>query len=83
MSHEIKMKLDEILKFIEQYKLERKEIFTVEEAAKWMNVSESYIYKLTSCRKIPCYKPSPKLVLFKKVELELWLFKNRQAPFDE
>ena len=83
MSHELKLKIDEILNFIERYKLERQEIFTVEEAAKWMNVSTSFIYKLTSCRKIPFYKPSPKLVLFKKVELELWLFKNRQAPFDE
>ena len=83
MSHELKLKIDEILNFIERYKLERQEIFTVEEAAKWMNVSTSFIYKLTSTRRIPFYKISTKIILFKKAELELWVFKNRQAPYNE
>lgn len=83
MSNEIKSKLDEILRFIEEYKLEKKEVFTVEETAKWMNVSTSFIYKLTSTRRIPFYKISTKIVLFKKAELELWVFKNRQSPYNE
>jgi excisionase family DNA binding protein len=50
-----------------------KEIFTLEEAALYIGVSRSQMYRLTHLHLIPYYKPSGKLVFFEKVELNKWL----------
>jgi excisionase family DNA binding protein len=54
-----------------------KEIFTLEEAALYIGVSRSQMYRLTHLHLIPYYKPSGKLVFFEKAELNKWL---RQDP---
>ena len=46
---------------------------TLKEAAKFLNLSQSHIYKLTSERKIPHFKPSGKKIYFDKSELIQWL----------
>ena len=46
---------------------------TIPEAAKFLNLSQSHIYKLTSERKIPHFKPSGKKIYFDKSELIQWL----------
>jgi excisionase family DNA binding protein len=50
---------------------------TLEEAASYLRLSKSYIYKLTSSGTIPHYKPEGKLIYFEKSELDDWLFRNR------
>jgi excisionase family DNA binding protein len=50
-----------------------KEIFTLEEAALYIGVSRSQMYRLTHLHMIPFYKPSGKLVFFEKAELNKWL----------
>jgi excisionase family DNA binding protein len=50
-----------------------KEIFTLEEAALYIGVSRSQMYRLTHLHMIPFYKPSGKLVFFEKSELNKWL----------
>jgi len=50
-----------------------KTVLNMEEAARYLNVSKSYLYKLTSTNKIPHYSPGRKLIYFKKEELELWI----------
>jgi excisionase family DNA binding protein len=50
-----------------------KEIFTLEEAALYIGVSRSQMYRLTHLHLIPYYKPSGKLVFFEKAELNKWL----------
>lgn len=60
-----------------------KRVLTLSEAAKYMGVSKSWLYKLTSNRAIPYYKPSGKLLYFSLDELEQWLLSNRVATQDE
>lgn len=53
-----------------------KEILTSDEAAKYMGISMSYLYKLTMRREIPHYKPTGKLCYFNRQELINWLQRN-------
>ena len=54
-----------------------KEILTTAEASAYLGLSESYIYKLTSSKQIPHYKPNGKLVYFNRRELCDWAMKNQ------
>ena len=56
-----------------------KEVLTSEEAARYMGISRSYLYKLTMTRKIPHYKPTGKVCYFDRRELEEYLHSNRIA----
>ena len=49
---------------------------TFEEAADYLGLSKSYLYKLTCSNKIPHYKPQGKRLYFSKSELDIWLFRN-------
>ena len=60
-----------------------KEVLTSDEAAKYMGISKSYLYKLTMKREIPHYKPMGKVVYFNRTELEEWLQSNRIATASE
>ena len=60
-----------------------KEVLTSDEAAKYMGVSKSYIYKLTMRQAIPHYKPMGKMCYFNRQELEEWLQRNRIATDSE
>ena len=54
-----------------------KEVLTSDEAARYMGVSKSYLYKLTMNATIPHYKPMGKMCYFNRLELEAWLQSNR------
>lgn len=56
-----------------------KEVLTSNEAAKYMGISMSYLYKLTMKAQIPHFKPMGKMCYFNRVELEQWLQTNRVA----
>ncbi len=45
---------------------------SVEEAAKILGIKKSYLYQLTSDRKVPFYKYGPRTCIFKKSELEAY-----------
>lgn len=60
-----------------------KEVLTSDEAAKYMGVSKSYLYKLTMRQRIPHYKPMGKMVYFNRLELEQWLQNNRVSTATE
>lgn len=53
-----------------------KEVLTTDEAAKYMGIKVSYLYKLTMRGEIPHYKPNGKMCYFKRTELEQWLLTN-------
>lgn len=57
----------------------QKEVLTSDEAARYMGISKSYLYKLTMNATIPCYKPMGKMVYFNRRELETWLLSNRAS----
>ncbi|MBR5688182.1 MAG: helix-turn-helix domain-containing protein [Prevotella sp.] len=60
-----------------------KEVLTSDEAARYMGISKSYLYKLTMRQKIPHYKPMGKMCYFNRLELEKWLQGNRVATDEE
>lgn len=54
-----------------------KEVLTSKEAAQYMGISMSCLYKLTMSRQVPHYKPTGKMVYFNRLELEQWLLSSR------
>lgn len=60
-----------------------KEILTIEEAAEFLSVSKSYLYKQTSAQAIPHYKPTGKRCYFKRNELEAWILAGRISTKSE
>ena len=53
-------------------------IFTHEEAANYVGLSESYLHKLCSQRKITFYSPRHGRKYYKREDLNSWLLKNRK-----
>jgi len=60
-----------------------KRVFTFQEACMYIGVSESMLYKLTSSKEIPHYKPRGKMVYFAKEELDEWLLQNYEPTVNE
>lgn len=54
-------------------KQESVNILTVPQTAKFLNISQSHLYRLTSQNAIPHYSPGGKRIYFKRVELEEYL----------
>lgn len=77
------IKLEVRLKNIEALLLSQKTVLTFDEVAQYTGLSKSYLYKLTSTAKIPCYKPQGKHIYFNKVEIDLWLQRNPSKPLNE
>lgn len=48
-------------------------LLTTTEAAKYLGLKPSYLYKLMMRRAIPYYKPNGKLCFFSKADLDTWL----------
>ena len=53
-----------------------KEVFTSSEACMFLGISQSYLYKLTSAKLIPYYKPSGGMIFFNRDELKQWAQQN-------
>ena len=81
------MKQDSILEKLSQIQNQLSETtdkpMPFQEASEYLNISKSYLYKLTSKQRIPFYRPGGKKIYFKRNELEAWLLKNRVKPIDE
>lgn len=60
-----------------------KQVFTFQEACMYIGVSESLLYKLTSGKEIPHYKPRGKMIYFAKEELDEWLLQNCEPTVDD
>ena len=54
-----------------------KEILTVEEASRFMDIARSSLYKMTSDRSIPFYRPNGKMIYFEKADILAWIRQNR------
>jgi len=61
-----------------------KEVLTTDEAAKYLGVSLSCLYKWTMSRAIPHYKsPSGKMCYFNRKEIEAWMQSCKVATNEE
>jgi len=56
---------------------------TLQEACKYLDVTQSQLYKLTHLNLIPHYKPGGKKIYFNKLELNNWIYKNKKLTADE
>lgn len=61
---------------------DNKKFLSSSEAARYLGVTISYLYKMTSKKMIPYYNPGGKKLLFKPSELDDWIEKSR-VPTDK
>lgn len=57
-----------------------KNVLTIDDVALITGYSKGHIYRLTSGKKIPHYKPDGRTLYFKKEEIEDWMLQNRIQP---
>lgn len=60
-----------------------KKVLTIDEVAKLTGLSVAYLYKLTSQKRIPHYKPNSKLLYFNRLEIEEWMMQGKVLTDDE
>lgn len=79
----ILLRLDQIEQLIIEQSINNKEVLNFTEATKYLEVSASHLYKLTSANIIPFYKPNGKKLYFKREELNDWLLSTRFSTNEE
>jgi excisionase family DNA binding protein len=62
--------------------LAQKVFLSIEEVEIYTGLSKSYLYKLTSQKKIPHSKPHGKVIFFERLRLDEWLRRNQVEPID-
>ena len=60
-----------------------KEVLNLEEAASFLGIAKSTLYKMTHENRLPFYKPAGKLIYFEKSVLLEWIRSNRIMSEDE
>lgn len=83
MDEIILQKLESIERMLSEQNLLKKEVLNFNEAALYLEVSHSHLYKLTSTGSIPAYKPNGKKLYFNRQELDEWLLSNKQVSKDD
>ena len=79
-----KISVLEVMTEIRDLLLLQKDVFTISEVCSYTGFEKSYIYKLTSLRKIPHFKsPGGKNIFFKRKEIEDWLTQIKVKTVDE
>ncbi len=53
-----------------------KEVLSFKEAVEFLDVSKSFLYKLTANSEIIHFKPNGKLIYFKRQDLLNWIYGN-------
>lgn len=81
--NDIRAALDELKSEMTKSTLLQKEVLTLAEASQMTGISKSHLYKRTSSRSIPFYRPSGKLIFFRRSEIEDWITKERFASVQE
>jgi excisionase family DNA binding protein len=76
-------KLDIIEKLLIGQSLLQKDVLNFNEAAQYLQVSQSYLYKLTSTKNIPHFCPNGKRLYFNRGELDLWVQRNPVTSIKE
>ena len=74
---------DNRIKVLEHLIFDSKDVLTLEEAAIFMGISKSSLYKMTHKHEIPFYRPNGKLIYFEKSELLKWMRQNRSMSEEE
>ena len=83
MDEQVLTEIRELKKLIFEQNMLQKEVLNFNEAAVYLEVSHSHLYKLTSTGTIPAYKPNGKKLYFNRQELNKWLLTNRQTSISD
>lgn len=70
------MKQDLILTQLQSILQQNEKPLTLSEAAAYLDISKSQLYKITAKNQIKFYKPGGKKIYFKKNDLNNYLFRN-------
>ncbi|MDX1828230.1 MAG: helix-turn-helix domain-containing protein [Lutibacter sp.] len=76
-------RLESIEKLLQEQQRLQKQVLNFNETCKYLELSQSHLYKLTSTGAIPHYKPNGKKIYFQRQELDQWLLRNRMDSQDE
>ena len=76
-------KLNSIEKLIVEQQTMQKQVLNFNETCKYLELSQSHLYKLTSTGAIPHYKPNGKKIYFNRPELDQCLLRNKIESQDE
>lgn len=80
-NHKITTDLEEIRKQLAFDKILKKEILTLDEAAQYLGLSKSTLYKKVCKGTIPSFKPGNKNRYFKRADLDNWVYNcDTQKP---
>jgi len=83
VENEFGVKLDRLMMMMQEQKLLKKVVLNLSETCKYLDISASHLYKMTSKKQIPHFCPQGKKLYFKRTELDEWLLRNRQDSTDE
>jgi excisionase family DNA binding protein len=75
-------KINEIIRLLSANEQINKRLFTLPEAAQYMGMSKSTLYKITASRKIEHYCPRGKQIYFTREALEKHMLQNRVPSRD-
>lgn len=64
---------------LEEQTLLQKEVLTFREAAIYLGLSHSYLYRLTSKNILRAYKPNEGKLYFKRIELYNWMLSKQKV----
>jgi excisionase family DNA binding protein len=76
-------KLDKIESMLQDQNLLKKAVLNFNETCKYLEMSASHLYKLTSQKQIPHFCPQGKKLYFQRTELDQWLLRNRKDSIDD
>jgi excisionase family DNA binding protein len=76
-------KLLQIEQKLDEQSTLQKAVLNFNETCKYLELSPSHLYKLTSTRQIPHFCPQGKKLYFNRQELDEWLQRNRLATQEE
>lgn len=77
MGVSLDMLFEEVRSLREAVDRGEKEFLNIEDMAKLTGFSKSYIYKLTSRKKIPFYRPAGGKIFFRRDEIKDWINQSR------
>lgn len=80
---EIIKRLERLERLIESQSVNTKEVLNFNETCRYLGLSQSHLYKLTSSGSIPHYKPNGKKIYFNRQELDTWLLRKRAISKEE
>jgi len=66
-----------------QWNLASKKVLTLNEACEFSGLKKQFMYKLTSSRQVPHFKPRGKAIYFDREQLEAWLLSGEVKTADQ